>query len=142
MLWLTVGNPYESIKDVLINLKNILKITKDYILKNKQAILFINTAVLISPGSPAYSNEKKIRVDIKVKSFQEFYDLFRDLRYFKSFLDDPVNYDTLYLSQRKIKHLNNIFQLISVIPIILSLISLLTHKNVKIKNAKVQNKEK
>lgn len=142
MLWLTVGNPYESIKDVLINLKHVLKITKDYILKNKQAILFINTAVLISPGSPAFSNERKFGVDIKVKSFQEFYELFRDLRYFKSFLDDPVNYSTLYLSQRKIKLLNNIFQGISLIPIILSLISLITHKNVKIKNAKIQNKEK
>ena len=70
------------------------------------------------------------------------YDLFRDLRYFKSFLDDPVTYDTLYLSQRKIKILNNVFQGISLIPIILSLISLITHKNVKIKNAKIQNKEK
>jgi len=130
ILWITVGNPYETIKDVMINLKHILKITKDYVLKNKQTILFINTAILISPSSPAFSNEKKFGVDIKVKSFQDFYTLFRDLRYSKGFLDDPVTYDTFYLSRKKIKILNNIFQGISLIPIILSLINLKTNTNV------------
>jgi radical SAM superfamily enzyme YgiQ (UPF0313 family) len=141
ILWLAVGNPYESIKDVLINLKHILKISKGYILKNQQMIFFINTAILISPSSPAFSNEKKFGVNIKEKSFQDFYDLFRDLRYFKSFLDDPVNYETLYLSRRKIKFLNNVFLGINLISIILSLMNFISHKNVKSKNAKVQNKE-
>lgn len=140
VLWITVGNPYETVKDIMINLKHILKITNEYILKYKQAILFINTAILISPSSPAFLNEKKFGVDIQVKSFQDFYSLFRDLRYSKGFLDDPVTYDTLYLSKRKIKILNNIFQGISLIPIILSLINLKTHINTQITNLKIQNK--
>jgi len=53
ILWLTVGNPYETIKDFMINLKHLLRITKNYVLKKKHVILFINTAVLISPGSLA-----------------------------------------------------------------------------------------
>ena len=46
--------------------------------------LAINTAVLISPGSLAFSNENKFGVKIKEKTFKDFYKLFRDLRYSKS----------------------------------------------------------
>ncbi|MFX1339372.1 MAG: B12-binding domain-containing radical SAM protein [Promethearchaeota archaeon] len=134
VLWITVGNPYETVKDVMTNFKHILKITNEYILRYKQAILFINTAILISPSSPAFSNERKFGVDIKVKSFQDFYILFRDLRYSKGFLDDPVTYNTIYLSRRIIKILNNIFQGISLIPGLLSLINLKTYINKKFKN--------
>ena len=141
VLWITVGNPYETVQDVLINIKHLLKITKAYILKNKQAILFINTAILISPSSPAFLNEKKFGVDIKVKNFRDFYYLFRDLRYSMGFLDDPVNYDTIYLSRRKMKILNNFFQGISIFPIILSLINLKTHINAQIRKLKIQNRK-
>ena len=129
ILWLTVGNPYETIKDFMINIKHLLRITKNYVLKKKHVILFINTAVLISPGSLAFSNEKKFGVEIKEKSFKDFYELFRDLRYTKSFLDDPVNYKTLYLSRRKIKILNNLYQGISMIPLMHSIFNLLMHSN-------------
>ena len=116
----------------MINLKHILKITKNFVLKNKQTILFINTAILISPSSPAFLNEKKFGVNIKIKSFQEFYNLFRDLRYTKGILDDPVNYSTSYLSRRKIKILNNLFQGISILPIVISLINLKFHRKTQL----------
>jgi radical SAM superfamily enzyme YgiQ (UPF0313 family) len=129
IFWLTVGNPYETVKDFIINLKHLLSITKNYVIKRKQVILFINTAVLISPGSLAFSNENKFGVKIKEKTFNDFYKLFRDLRYSKSFFDDPVNYKTIYLSRRKIKILNNVYQGISMIPLMHSIIfNLLMHK--------------
>ena len=130
ILWLTVGNPFETIKDFIINLKHLLGITKNYVIKKKQVILFINTAVLISPGSLAFSNENKFGVKIKEKTFKDFYKLFRDLRYSKSFFDDPVNYKTIYLSKRKIKILNNFYQGISMIPLMHSIIfNFLMHSN-------------
>ena len=130
ILWLTVGNPYETIKDFIINLKHLLGITKNYVIKKKQVILFINTAVLISPGSLAFSNENKFGVKIKEKTFKDFYNLFRDLRYSKSFFDDPVNYKTIYLSKWKIKILNNLYQGISMIPLMHSIIfNLLMHNS-------------
>ena len=113
----------------MINLKHLLGITKNYVLKKKHVILFINTAVLISPGSPAFTDEKKFGVKIKEKNFKDFYKLFRDLRYSKSFFDDPVNYKTIYLSRRIIKILNNFYQGISMIPLMHSIFNLLMHNN-------------
>jgi hypothetical protein len=106
-LWFTVGNPFETIKDILENLASIAKA-----LSNKERkrgnIAFYNTPVTISPGSPAFETPRGFGIDLEPSSFMDFYTLFKNSRFTLGEVDNVVNYRTQFLSKRAIKFWNEV----------------------------------
>ena len=107
-LWFTVGNPFETTKDVLQNLASIIKMASSHKRKKMPNIAFYNTPVTVSPGSPVFENPEMFGVDLQPSSFLDFYALFKKLRFTLGEFDNPVNYHTQFLSKRAIKFWNEV----------------------------------
>jgi hypothetical protein len=118
-LWFTVGNPFETVKDVLQNLASIAKVTSSHKRKKRPNIAFYNTPVTVSPGSPVFENPKIFGVDLEPSSFLDFYVLFKRSRFILGEFDNPVNYRTQFLSKRAIKFWNKVLT-IAALPFFLT----------------------
>lgn len=110
-LWFTIGNPFETVKDIF---ENLALMTKALVKSEKGGgghVSFYNMPVTVSPGSPAFENPGKFGIDLDSKSFMDFYDLFKNTRFTLGEIDSVVNYRTRFLSKRAIKFWNTAFTL-------------------------------
>jgi hypothetical protein len=112
-LWFTIGNPFETVKDVFENLALVTKVFAKND-KGRGHVTFYNTPVTISPGSPAFENPTKFGIDLKSMSFMDFYNLFKNTRFTLGEVDNVINYRTQFLSQKTIKFWNEVFTLAAV----------------------------
>lgn len=112
-LWFTIGNPFETVKDIL---ENLALVTKTFAKngRSRGQVAFYNTPVTISPGSPAFENPIKFGIDLESRSFVDFYDLFKNARFTLGEVDGVINYRTQFLSKRAIKFWNRTFTLAAV----------------------------
>ena len=118
-LWFTVGNPFETVKDVLQNLASIAKIVLPPGKEKRPNITFYNTPVTVSPGSPVFENPRIFGVDLEPSSFLDFYTLFKKSRFTLGEFDNPINYRTQFLSKRAIKFWNEVLT-IAALPLFLT----------------------
>jgi hypothetical protein len=111
-LWFTIGNPFETVKDLF---DNLTLMTKALVANEKgiSHVSFYNTPVTISPGSPAFENPREFGIDLEPKSFMDFYDLFKSTRFTLGEIDSAINYRTQFLSKRAIKFWNTVFTLLA-----------------------------
>jgi hypothetical protein len=107
-LWFTVGNPFETVNDVLQNLASITKMALSNQEKKRRSIAFYNTPVTVSPGSPVFENPEMFGVDLQASSFMDFYVLFKKSRFTLGEIDSPINYRTQFLSKKAIKFWNEV----------------------------------
>jgi hypothetical protein len=112
-LWFTIGNPFETAKDMF---ENLTLATKQFAKnsKGRGGVSFYNTPVTISPGSPAFENPSRFGVQLESKSFIDFYKLFKNARFRFGEVDGVINYRTEFLSKRAIKFWNRAFTLAAV----------------------------
>lgn len=111
-LWFTIGNPFETVKDLSENLALVTKaLVKNE--KGKGRISFFNTPVTVSPGSPVFETPREFGINLESKFFMDFYNLFKNTRFTLGEIDVPINYRTQFLSKRAIKFWNAVFTLVT-----------------------------
>jgi len=111
-LWFTVGNPFETAKDILEDLSFMAKLFLDRGAYNH--ITLYNTPVTIGPGSPAFQNPDKFGIRLWLTSFMDFYRAFGEKKFTFGEFDGVINYRTPFLSGRNINLWNKIFNFIEV----------------------------
>jgi hypothetical protein len=112
-LWFTVGNSFETVRDMIENLASMSKAVANKE-RSKCRVAFYNVPVTISPGSPAFETPRKFGVDLESRSFMDFYSLFKNSRFTLGEVDSVINYRTQFLSKSVIKFWNRIFTMAAV----------------------------
>lgn len=112
-LWLTVGNPFQTMKEVLEDLKFVVKLLLDRKMSGDPVSLY-STPVTVSPGSPAFQHPEKFGISLNHNSFLDFYQSFKREKFTFGELSSIINYRTQFLSARKMKFWNTVFSLLEV----------------------------
>jgi len=112
-LWFTVGNPFETVKDIF---ENVEAITRAFMRSGgkRHNIAFYNTPVTVSPASPAFEKPELFGINLESSSFLDFYKLFKNSRFILGEVNNVVNYRTEFLSKRAIKFWNSILTATSI----------------------------
>ena len=111
-LWFTIGNPFETTKDILEDLSFVAKLLLNHGASNH--ITLWNAPVTISPGSPAFQYPDKFGIRLQLTSFMDFYRAFKEKRYTFGEFGGVINYQTPFLSGRNINFWNKIFNFIEI----------------------------
>ena len=112
-LWLTVGNPFQTMKEVLEDLKFAVKLLLNRKMFGDHVSLY-STPVTISPGSPAFQHPERFGISLDHKSFLDFYRSFKRESFTFGELSSIINYRTQFLSSREMKFWNTVFSLLEV----------------------------
>jgi len=112
-LWLTVGNPFQTMKEVLEDLKFVVKLLLNRKMFSNNISLY-TSPVTISPGSPAFQHPEKFGINLNHKSFLDFYRSFKREKFTLGEVSSIINYRTRFLSERDMRFWNTVFSLLEV----------------------------
>ncbi len=117
-IWLTIGYPFQTIYDILKDIRFVLHCLVKYGGSRAKPITIMNESYYIFPGSPAHQAPEKFGVKLKYDSFPEILQAFKKTKI--SFFYNVLNYDKKYVSSHLIK-ISNLLFFISSSPLFLSM---------------------
>lgn len=120
-LWVNIGNPYETIFDVLKGLKVILKLNIQTLFSRNNIYIY-NSPITASPGSPAFENPEIFHIKLYQKSFQDFYDFFSKTSNKFGEMDQIINFDNRSMSKKLKFFVNAIYNILEY-PMLLKTVS-------------------
>ena len=127
-IWLTIGYPFQTRKDVLKDFMFAGKLLLKYTGSRHNPISIMSEPYYISPGSPAHLKPKDFKIKIKYNSFPEILHVFKKTKI--TMANRVINYNSKDFSSASIKVLNNVFFL-SAAPLFLTCRSSNPKKNPK-----------
>ncbi|MFX1280676.1 MAG: cobalamin-dependent protein [Promethearchaeota archaeon] len=103
-IWLTVGYPFQTKRDVQKDFNFALKCTLKYGKSNSKPIAIMNEPYHIFPGSPAFESPESFDIKLKLNSFPQLERFFEQTK--MSFFFNALNYYTKNFSGASIRTLN------------------------------------
>ncbi|MBN1801596.1 MAG: cobalamin-dependent protein [Candidatus Lokiarchaeota archaeon] len=116
-IWLTIGYPFQTLKDIIKDFYFTYKCFWKYGLSKSNSITFMNEPYYIFPSSPVHEQPEKFGLKLKYKSFLEVMNAFKRSKI--SFFYNIINYDKKHMSGVSIQNLNKLL-LVSSIPMFLT----------------------
>ncbi|MHA1145184.1 MAG: cobalamin-dependent protein [Candidatus Helarchaeota archaeon] len=142
-LWVNIGNPHETLYDILQGIKFVLKLNAENLL-TKNYVCIYNTPITASPGSPIFESPEKFGITLFYKTFRDFYSQYEKMSNKFGELDLMINYENKTLG-RKMKFLINTLYHVLEYPMFIKNVSntvvngIIRQKRMKKKNLNKEN---